>query len=121
MKTYVSLLALAFLALAAPAASAGGLPVDTKDVCVQYMYIADYHWYYVCADPKDASCVVYEKQVHGVTETRTCYGVPDTVAVRDLCSPEIGDLDHRYAICASANARCPVYVAHQNGGRTCLV
>lgn len=67
-------------------------PADAWDGCVQYAYVADYHWYYACANPKDASCPVYLKERHGVTETRACV-VDLGVAAAGPTNP-VPDHDH---------------------------
>ena len=109
-------LALAATAFAFPAASAAD-----AGKCVNYAYVADYHWYYVCVDPKDASCVVSTKEQHGTTVTEECYGVGLTTSADPVCTEYIGDLDHRWRYCVDAGSlKCPVYVEQQSGARDCL-
>lgn len=97
------------------------IALDVKEVCVNYAYVADYQWYYVCANPSDSGCVVSTMRSNGVDRWYDCYGV-DAVALDafPVCSEEIGDLDHRYRFCADNDLDCPVYQEFQSGGRTCF-
>lgn len=50
-------------------------PVPTAqawDGCVEYMYVADYHWYYVCLQPTKPTCPILWKERHGMTWTTSC-------------------------------------------------
>lgn len=87
MKLALSILALASLLLLAVPSPAAAADVGQK--CVNYMYVADYQWYYVCVDPKDASCVVSQKRVVGTYEQETCYGLAPVETSTDLavCTP----------------------------------
>ena len=111
--------ALAML-LAAPGASAlsADAPADVAeawDGCVQYMYIADYHWYWVCVAPKDPSCPVYFKEQHGVTVTKECVVEtrPDAAALaapEAACIPTSGGLDYPSWLCVDpSDPKCAVY------------
>lgn len=107
LKTLLAaLLAFALLGIAAPAAAA---PPE----CVQYAYVADYHWYYACADTQDASCKVYLKERHGMTESRDCLvPVPQatTGAPGPVCVPTSGGLDYPSWACVDAgNPKCAAY------------
>lgn len=117
MKT-ISLLAVALLSLAAvPVAAA---EVEAKEICVNYAYVADYQWYYLCANPSDPSCVVSTMRSNGVDRWYTCYGAQvTTLDAFPLCTEEIGDLDHRYRFCADTDPDCPVYQEFQSGARRC--
>lgn len=97
-------LALALVGIAAPAAAA---PPE----CVQYMYIDDYHWYYVCANPKDTSCPVYTKEQHGATVTERCVTFETTTGLPGAtCVPTSGGMDyHSYACVDASNPKCAVY------------
>ena len=106
-------LALAALAalLAAPTVAAVDLSGQAPPECVQYMYVADYHWYWVCANPKDLSCPLYFKEQHGVTVTKSCaVEPPATAAPEPVCVPTSGGLDYPSFLCVDAgNPRCAVY------------
>lgn len=97
------------------------LGLDTKEVCVNYAYVADYQWYYVCADPGNSGCVVSTMRSNGVDRWYDCYGV-DAVALDafPVCTPETGDLDHRFRFCADTDLDCPVYEEFQSGSRRCF-
>jgi len=112
LRTATLLVLASFALLLAPPASA-----EAADTCVQYAYVADYQWYYLCANPGNLSCPVYFKRVVGVTETRDC--VVPSASVSAICTPFTGDLDYRWRYCAQANVRCPVYHETQGGVKTC--
>lgn len=120
MKT-TTLALLATTALIALALPAQAAEVSAAETCVQYAYVADYHWYWLCVNPKSTSCPVYEKAQHGVTVTRTCIGGDVTLNAEPICTPETGDLDYRWSYCASTDLDCPLYRLAQNGTKTCLV
>lgn len=113
---------LALVCITSLAATALLLPTANAEAgtCVNYLYIADYHWYYACADPKDASCAVYTAEQHGAAYSEQCYGVDVMLGGTALCTPETGDLDHRWSICAAADTDCPVYQRYQSGSVRCL-
>lgn len=111
-------IALVSLAFVAPAASASG----SLDKCVEYAYVADYNWYYLCASTS-GDCAVYQKHVSGVSETRTCYVDAAVVAwTPGYCSPYVGDMDHMFALCVGNGhpVTCYVYESFQSGGEKCL-
>ena len=95
-----TLAALVLVALPAPTATAAG---ELVDECVVY-YVADYHWYYTCVDPKDPSCAVYTQERHGVTWTpKECVvGVGVTIAAPEpVCVPTNGGgMDYYSQACA---------------------
>ncbi|MEA3198612.1 MAG: hypothetical protein QOE90_40 [Thermoplasmata archaeon] len=109
------------LVLALAAAFATFVPAaqaSAGDRCVEYAYVADYNWYYVCAGTQ-GDCLVYQKHVSGVTETRTCYASTQTGTLGlTYCSPYAGDMDHMFRLCVSARqtAACAVYEEFQNDG-----
>lgn len=117
--------------LALPLALLAGLALvptpaqaDAGETCVTYAYVADYHWYRACADPKDTACAVYLQEQHGVTVTNTCLvGVPG-VETQAQCSFIGQDLDYTHHVCVDASdRRCPVYTLRTSGGsssKTCL-
>jgi hypothetical protein len=105
----VALVALAFLFPAADA-SAG-------ETCVNYLYVADYHWYYACVNPSDATCVASTKEVNGASTQQTCVGV----RAQTRCTPWTGDMDHMFRVCvAPSDLGCAVYREAQSGGKTCV-
>lgn len=92
----------------APAAGA------TADPCVQYMYVADYHWYYACVDPKRGACAVYTKERHGMTWSERCLVETDPTTVLGApeaqCYPTSGGMDYPSFLCVDpGNAKCAVY------------
>ena len=112
IRTILLTSALALLALSlAPAVPAAGDVGSAWDGCVQYAYVADYHWYWVCVNPKDPSCPVYTKEQHGVTVTRECVALgASTVAPEPHCIPTSGGLDYHSFLCVDAgDPKCPVY------------
>jgi hypothetical protein len=120
---FTALAALALLAVPAPAAAADPLAAGK---CYEYMYVADYHWYYVCVEPKGGLCAVYFQERHGVTWTpKDCLvDAPSTVDFEPLCIPTNGGgLDYHSFLCVDLGSLdCPVYTeAHTDSGirRTC--
>jgi hypothetical protein len=109
IRSALTLAALAGALFAAPFAAATDAPA--WDGCVQYAYVADYHWYWVCVAPKDLSCPVYFKEQHGVTVTKSCVVESGGVASPEVtCIPTSGGLDYPSFLCVDAgDARCPVY------------
>ena len=105
-----SLAALLLMAVPAPTASAAG---DVAAIgCVQYMYIADYHWYYVCVDPKGGLCAVYFQERHGMTwSAKQCLvplddAAPSAVSPAAVCVPTNGGgLDYHSQVCVDAGDR----------------
>lgn len=93
------------------------------DFCVQYMYVADYHWYWICADPK-GDCILYEKEQHGVTVTTRCLVPGVAVDTREACVNYANDLDYRHYVCADpGNPDCAVSTKRESGAhvtRTCV-
>lgn len=91
----------------APAAAA------EADLCVEYMYVADYHWYYACVDPKGGACAVYTKERHGMTWTESCLvetSATPSGAPSASCIPTSGGLDyHSYLCIEPSNPKCAVY------------
>lgn len=92
---------------------AGGADQAAADVaCVQYAYVADYHWYWVCVDPKDKSCAVSLKEQHGMTVTRQC--LPGNVQTGSwtagACVPTSGGMDYHSFVCVNASdPKCALY------------
>lgn len=86
--------------------------------CVNYAYIADYQWYYLCVDPKSSECKVYQKRVVGVTETRTCLVPTAAPADAGTCVPTSGGLDYQSYACVDAkDPGCAVYtLSHTDAG-----
>ncbi|GEM_PF-3775698 len=106
-----SLVAAAFLF---PAAGA-----QAGDTCVEYAYVADYNWYYLCVSTRSA-CPIYEKHVSGVTETRTCLvSLPAVGTSIHECTPYTGDIDHQFRFCVVGDTDCPVYEEFTNGTVKC--
>lgn len=106
----------------APAASAA---TESADLCVEYAYVADYHWYWVCVDPKGGACAVYFREQHGVTVTERC--LKDEVVIvppAPRCVQYAQDLDYSHHLCVDAtDASCAVYLWRTSGGhetRTCV-
>ena len=106
-----TLVALFALALPAPTASAeAGLGAPGEQCVV--MYVADYHWYYTCVDPKGGLCAVYTWEQHGVTKTpKECLvGTPvtsaDAVQAEPVCIPTNGGgMDYHSEVCVDADSR----------------
>lgn len=113
----LSVLSLAFVGVALPSASA-----SAGDTCVEYAYVADYNWYYLCAGTA-GDCLLYQKHVSGVSETRTCYVSSDAPAFDALpyCTPMTGDMDHQFSLCVGgSDPTCFAYEQFANGGVRCL-
>jgi hypothetical protein len=112
----LSALSLVAAGFVAPVATA-----QAGDTCVEYAYVADYNWYYLCASTK-GDCAVYQKHVSGVSESRTCL-VSTVIAQQGpvtSCTPMTGDMDHQFSFCATTgNLKCPVYEKFGNGGVKC--
>lgn len=106
--TLASLAALLLMALPAPAATAAG---EAELDCVEYLYVADYHWYYVCVDPKGGTCAVYFQERHGMTWTpRECLvplgEAPAMPAATSICVPTNGGgLDYYSQACVNPGER----------------
>ena len=116
MKLALALAALLAAAALLPAPAEAADPLDAWDGCVQYAYVADYHWYYVCVNPRDASCPVYFKERHGMTWTRQC-AVETSSDLLPKCIPFANDLEYQYDLCVEPrDLQCPVYVHRHNGG-----
>lgn len=97
------------------------------DGCIQYAYVADYHWYWICVAPRDTSCPVYTKERHGMTYYRECVverPTFDTQAVQFCIPTNGGGLDYHSHLCVdTSDLRCPVY--HESASdwgvrRTCV-
>jgi hypothetical protein len=126
-RPILALCALAALALAAlPAPTAAASDPLAAGKCYEYMYVADYHWYYVCVEPKGGLCAVYFQERHGVTYTpKDCLvDAPATAAPGPTCVPTSGGLDYHSFLCVDAGDRgCPVYtLASSDAGvvKTCI-
>lgn len=101
-----ALLVLATFGSLVPAAGATAPPE-----CVEYLYVADYHWYWVCANPKDLGCPVYTKEQHGMTVRKEC--VLPELSGADLaasCIPTSGGMDYHSYLCVDPkDPKCAVY------------
>lgn len=103
--------ALLVLAAFGPLVPAAGATAVAPPECVEYLYVADYHWYRVCAEPKDLSCPVYFEEQHGVTVYKECV-VPalNGVDSAGACIPTSGGMDYPSWLCVDPkDPLCPVY------------
>lgn len=124
MRPFALLAALVPLLLVPAPAQATDAPDPAWDGCVQYMYVADYHWYWICVAPRDLSCPVYLKEQHGVTVTKECVAGGPELESRPTCVWVGQDLDYTHYLCVDPfDPSCPVYAKRTDGSstwRTCV-
>ena len=119
-------LSLAALLLATAFVPLAGAADTSADLCVNYMYVADYQWYYACVDPKGGTCAVYTYRSNGVWNSE-----PDCVLRKssstetwDGCVFLAQDLDYSHYVCvAPRDPSCAVYTKRVSGGhevRNCV-
>lgn len=132
LKASVALLALVTALVAVPAPANAAADAEVGTLCYNYLFVADYQWYFLCVNPKDASCPVYTVRSNHPDYPRgepDCVaGVPavaasDGVALRCIWTGQ--DLDYTHYVCFDLRAQdCQVWQERRSGGHTttsCLV
>lgn len=120
MKPALALLALLALPLAGTASAADA---PSLGACVNYAYVADYQWHYLCVEPADTSCPIYTRVSNGVAwGPKECLVEPPAVS-SDLLAPRCilfaQDLDYSHHACVDTrDASCPVYTLRTSGGHS---
>lgn len=122
MKTPLVLVALlALAAFPAPASAVGEV-----GKCVNYMYVADYQWYYVCVDTRSASCPVYTIRSNGASWFDKQCLTPrlGDVSAPPRCVQWGQDLDYSHYVCYDLGSpTCAVYLLTTSGSyqhKTCI-
>lgn len=125
LRATLALLALSVSLVPAPASAEVAPPY-----CYNYLFVHDYQWYFVCADPRQPTCPVYFVKSNHPSyprgEPQCVVDAPFASNVGEVrCVPTGQDMDYTHHLCVDlSRADCQVWQERRTGGHTltrCLV